>query len=63
MKRTFIGLLLALSFIVQATAAQHLPKDAPVLNSARVPFRDATGNNAPALVERVSAMRIAGSGE
>ncbi|HKV34631.1 MAG TPA: VOC family protein [Pyrinomonadaceae bacterium] len=56
MRRTLLGLLLALSFVVQATTAQHLPKDAHVLNSGRVPFLDVTGNNAPALVERVGAI-------
>ena len=56
MKRTLFVLLLALSFFVQATTAQYLPKDAHVLASARVSLLDATGNNAPALVERVGAI-------
>ena len=56
MKRTLFVLLLALSLVVQSTTAQYLPKDAHVLTSARVPLLDATGNKAPALVERVGAI-------
>ena len=41
MKRTRVivtGLLLALTLFVQTTTGQHLPTDARVLNSARVPL-------------------------
>lgn len=35
---TILGLLLALSVLVQTTTAQYLPKDARALNGSRVPF-------------------------
>jgi catechol 2,3-dioxygenase-like lactoylglutathione lyase family enzyme len=63
MKRTrlvVIGLLLALSVLVQATTAQHvrthLPTDARVLSSARVPLLGATDDKPLPVVERVGAI-------
>lgn len=55
MKRTLLGLLLALSVFVSATTAQHLPTDALVVKGARVPLLRADGEKVP-VVERVGAI-------
>lgn len=52
MKRTLLGLLLALGIFVQATIAQYPPQDARVLNVARVPL---LVTNVP-VVEQVGAI-------
>ena len=56
-KSFVLGLLLALSVLVQTTTAQHLPTDARALNGTRVPFPITTEKpkNAP-LVEQVGAI-------
>ena len=55
MRRTLLGLLLALSFFAQATTAQHLskhlPTDGRALNSTRVPLHEPTPR-----VEQVGAI-------
>ena len=60
MKRTrfeILGLLIALSVIVQTTTAQFLPTDARALNSSRVPFLFKTNNpKTVPLVEQVGAI-------
>src|SRR5689334_24228301 len=57
MRRTLLGLLLALSIFAQATTAQqlskHLPTDARCLNSTRVPLLDSATTP---LVEQVGAI-------
>src|SRR5687767_4798021 len=52
-KVTLLGLLLALSVIVQTTTAQYLPMGARVLNSARVPLLYRGGDSLVPLVEQV----------
>src|SRR5215213_11902068 len=54
-KATLLGLLLALSAFVQTTTA-HLPMDARVLNSARVPRLKAGSDKPLPLVEQVGAI-------
>src|SRR5215217_8368241 len=54
-KATLLGLLLALSVFVQTTTA-HLPMDARVLNSARVPLLNAGSDKLLPLVEQVGAI-------
>ena len=57
MKRTrLIGLLLALLVVVQTTTAQHLPTDARVVNSARVPLLNTSGDALVPVVEQVGAI-------
>ena len=56
MKRTILGLLLALSVFVSATTAQHLPTDALAVKSARVPLLRADGDVLLPVVERVGAI-------
>ena len=60
MKRTLLGLLLALAVIVPTTTAQHLPThlptDARVVNSARVPLLRDGGKEPLPLVERVGSI-------
>ena len=58
MKRTrltLLGLLLALTVVVQTTA-QHLPMDARALNSARVSLLDSERDTLVPLVEQVGAI-------
>ena len=59
-KVSLLGLLLALSVFVQTTTAQylqtHLPMDARLLNSARVPLLNAGSNKLLPLVEQVGAI-------
>src|SRR5687767_9875321 len=55
-KVTLLGLLLALSVIVQTTTAQYLPMGARVLNSARVPLLNAGSDKLLPLVEQVGAI-------
>ena len=55
-KVTLLGLLLALSVIVQTTTAQYPPTDARVLNGARVPLLYAESDTLLPLVERVGAI-------
>ena len=57
MKRTrLIGLLLALLVVVQTTTAQHLPTDVRVVNSARVPLLNTSGDALVPVVEQVGAI-------
>jgi hypothetical protein len=52
-----LGLLLALSAVVQTTTAQYLPTDARAFNGTRVPFPIATEKpKTAALVEQVGAI-------
>ena len=52
-----LGLLLALSAVVQTTTAQYLPTDARAFNGTRVPFPIATEKlKTVPLVEQVGAI-------
>jgi hypothetical protein len=56
-----LGLLLALSAVVQTTTAQYLPTDARAFNGTRVPFPIATEKPKTApLVEQVGAIGLSG---
>ena len=55
-KVTVLGLLLALAVFVPTTTGQFLPKDARVVNSARVPLLSTGGDALVPLVEQVGAI-------